>query len=334
MNLADNSILIISTEDNSLLKSCFRGQHYKLSFAASENEAMEKIKADQLDLILLDITISAFNGYKLTRNIHKIPEYHDIPILFLTDDMDKQSIMKGFKAGAVDFIIKPYRQAEILVRVRTHLELKSYREKLEEINVDLNKEVLRGIRMEDELRSSKQELEKANRLLYEEATKDMLTGLFNRRKMMDFIEYEIERANRNKKGFSIILTDIDHFKKVNDTYGHDCGDVVLKDIGETFMALTRRQDQVSRWGGEEFMFLLPETDSTGAFTLAEKIRNIIGKKTFGCTNHQVSSVTMTFGIAAYDDHPDIDTLIKKADMALYTGKNSGRNMSVIYTPDG
>ncbi|MGC9312204.1 MAG: GGDEF domain-containing response regulator [Sediminispirochaetaceae bacterium] len=330
-----NNLLLISTneEEYNLIKTCLRGQRYKLSHSNSEAETMEKMNDHGLDLILLDITDTQFNGYKLCQKIHLIPEYREIPILFLTSHMDKRSIMKGFKAGAVDYILKPFKQAEVLVRVRTHLELKNYREKLEQINVDLNKEILRGIQMEDELRSSKEELEKVNRQLYEKATKDVLTGLFNRRKMMDFIEYEIERSTRNKKPFSIILTDIDHFKMVNDTYGHDCGDVVLRIIGQTFLSAIRKQDHVSRWGGEEFMFLLPETDENGSFTLAEKIRHIIAKKQFQCNKENLSDITMTFGIAVFQDHPNVDTLIKHADLALYHGKNTGRNRTVLYTAE-
>ena len=217
--------------------------------------------------------------------------------------------------------------------MRTHLELKNYREKLEQINVDLNKEILRSIQMEDELRSSKEELEKVNRQLYEKATKDVLTGLFNRRKMMDFIEYEIERSTRNNQPFSIFLTDIDHFKRVNDTYGHDCGDVVLRTIAQTFLSAIRKQDHVSRWGGEEFMFLLPETDENGSSTLAEKIRRIIEKQQFQCNEQRLSDISMTFGIAVFDNHSDIDTLIKHADLALYYGKNTGRNKTILYTAD-
>jgi len=326
------NILIISgnLEDYAIIRDCFKRQPYSLSFVPTENEALENLKSLQYKLILLDMSSPELNGYDLCRTIHAIPEYHDTPILFLAALMDKRSIMKGFKAGAVDYILQPYNQGEMLVRVRTHLELKNYRDKLEEINIDLNKEVLKGIRMEDELRSSKEELERVNRQLYEKATRDMLTGLFNRRKMIDFIEYEIERSSRSSDIFSLILTDIDHFKKINDTCGHDCGDTVLKDIARSFLSVIRKLDQVARWGGEEFMFLLPETDIGGAFTLAEKIRRLIEETTFSCTGTGLPSITMTFGVAEYAAGGDVEKLIKQADLALYQGKNNGRNQTVKY----
>ena len=335
MRTKSENILIISTneEEYELIKTCLKGQHYMLTRARTDKEIFKQLNMRIFDLILLDITITDMDGYKHCQKIHELPEYRDTPILFLTSQMDKKSIMEGYKAGAVDYILKPFKQGEMLVRVQTHIELKNYREKLEQINIDLNKEILRGIEMEDELRSSKEELKRVNRQLYEKATRDMLTGLLNRRKMMDFIEYEIERSTRNKKSFSIVLADIDHFKRVNDTRGHDCGDEVLKKIGRTFLSVIRKQDQVSRWGGEEFMFLLPETSSRGALTLAEKVRGVIENSTFQCGENVFSSITLSFGIADFSGAHDIDTLIKQADIALYEGKNSGRNKSVVYSKD-
>ncbi|WP_140417767.1 GGDEF domain-containing protein [Desulfosporosinus sp. FKA] len=155
---------------------------------------------------------------------------------------------------------------------------------------------------------------------------DPLTGLYNRRYIMEKIESEFKRPK--KKKFSLVIADIDYFKKINDTYGHDCGDCVLQMISKSLMDNVREQDLVSRWGGEEFLLLLPETEVEGAYTLMDRIKKIIGEQIIEYNGNQVS-ITMTFGIADSQDYQLIDDVIKKADNALYEGKGRGRNCVVV-----
>jgi diguanylate cyclase (GGDEF)-like protein len=305
-------------------------ENCRISFSQSGREALEKIQNAPFDLVLLDVMMPEMDGYEICRRIHELPEGRGIPVIFLTAKVDKDSIVRGFEAGAVDYIIKPFHSAELLARIRTHMELKSYRDRLEEINIDLNKELLRGIQMEAELRESREALRKVNRQLYEKATTDSLTGLLNRRKIQDFIEYEHERANRSQQVYSLVLADIDFFKEINDTYGHDCGDTVLQEISRILLDQVRKQDQVSRWGGEEFLLLLPDTDCEGAFFLSEKIRNSIENHTFLCGKKELK-ITMTFGICTRSRDTEVEDLIKQADIALYTGKERGRNCSIRYS---
>lgn len=332
MEQGNKSILIVddNPQNIQLVASHLKEHNYRISFSQSGRDALDKVQNASFDLILLDIMMPEMDGYQTCRQIRELPEYHEVPVIFLTAKIDKASIVKGFEVGAVDYIVKPFHGAELLARIRTHLELQSYRQKLEEINIHLNKEVLRGIKMEQELRDSKEEIEKINRQLYKKTTEDALTGLLTRRKMMDFIEYEYERSQRTHNSFSVILADIDFFKKVNDTYGHDCGDVVLQNVARSLLSHVRKQDQVARWGGEEFLILLPETDSEGALVLAEKIRESIGVEIHRCSKTEVQ-ISMTFGISSFADGIDIDLLIKHADLALYSGKNGGRNRCVAYT---
>jgi diguanylate cyclase (GGDEF)-like protein len=325
------SILIVddNPQNIQLVASHLRQEGYRISFSQSGRDVLQKIEKVSFDLILLDIMMPEMDGFEICTRVREHPEYREVPIIFLTAKIDKESIVKGFEVGAVDYIVKPFHGSELLARIRTHLDLKAYREKVEQINIQLNKEILNGIKMQEELEASKAELEKMNRKLYEKATKDALTKLFNRRKMTDLIEYEYDRALRNKLPFSIIITDIDHFKKVNDTYGHDCGDVVLEEVSETLMAMIRKQDQVGRWGGEEFLLLLPETDTEGALILAEKIRAEIEKSCYYCDQTKLK-ITMTFGISSFCDEKTDKTVMKEADLALYDGKNSGRNRCITY----
>ena len=157
---------------------------------------------------------------------------------------------------------------------------------------------------------------------------DPLTGLYNRRYIMEKFENEFISYKRNKRKFSLIIADIDFFKEINDTFGHDCGDRVLKVVSKNLQDAVREQDFVSRWGGEEFLLLLPETEIEGARILADRIREIIEEQIIEYNGVQVS-ITMTFGVTVNDDYEIIEDTIKKADNALYEGKNRGRNCVIL-----
>jgi len=159
------------------------------------------------------------------------------------------------------------------------------------------------------------------------ATTDTLTNLFNRRKMHELINQEVVRFQRDKKPFLVVITDIDHFKKFNDDYGHDCGDYVLKQVSQLITHSLRQQDAVARWGGEEFLIMLPDTDLEGGALAIEKLRETLASTVYEYAGH-CFSVTMTFGVTVYDGSTDVETCIKHADELLYAGKRGGRNRVV------
>lgn len=156
---------------------------------------------------------------------------------------------------------------------------------------------------------------------------DSLTGLYNRRHMMTRIQDEINRSNRSKQGFTLALADIDFFKNINDDYGHDCGDEVLQKLAELMKETVRISDSIGRWGGEEFLILLPETDIESARIIAERIRESVEKENFSYEGHEFM-LTMTLGLAAYNEKISIKEMIKMADLALYEGKKLGRNIVI------
>ncbi|WP_297447107.1 GGDEF domain-containing protein [Desulfurobacterium sp.] len=164
-------------------------------------------------------------------------------------------------------------------------------------------------------------LEEHELILQRLATKDMLTGAYNRWKFLEDFESEFERARRYNYPISLIMFDIDHFKKVNDTYGHDAGDRVLKKIAKIVKDNIRKLDTLVRWGGEEFIIFLPNTKKEGAAVLAEKIRQKIEKANFD----EVGKVTVSFGVAQIEKNDTIDDLLKKVDKVLYKAKREGRN---------
>jgi diguanylate cyclase (GGDEF)-like protein len=172
------------------------------------------------------------------------------------------------------------------------------------------------------------DLSEANLQLAEVARADPLTGLLNRRGFIEEAETEVQRFQRSGRPFSIVLCDVDHFKRVNDTYGHACGDYVLRRVADIITDRLRDVDRAGRWGGEEFILLLPETETQGAAFLADKLRNIVAESSFQFEGESVG-ITMTFGVASYRRTETLDGCIARADTAMYHGKKAGRNKVML-----
>ena len=186
--------------------------------------------------------------------------------------------------------------------------------------------------LEKEVKERTYELEQANKKLDLISRTDELTQLPNRRDMHRTIEKEVDRANRFRKAFSIIFIDIDHFKDVNDTYGHAAGDAVLKSVASTIRSLLRKYDVLARYGGEEFLTLLPETELKDASHVAERFRKQIENQTIFFGGQEIK-VTITLGVAQFDSSQGAEKCIQLADKALYEGKEHGRNRVILWTDD-
>lgn len=202
------------------------------------------------------------------------------------------------------------------------LEVEQLRKQLVTITSELNS-------VNRELQKKNVQLEQAKKRLDEIARTDPLTKLSNRRDFYELIEREVIRFERNQRPLSIVMTDIDYFKKVNDTYGHDCGDYILVSVGNIIRTEIRKQDAVGRWGGEEFILLLPHTDAKGAYNVSEKIRKKIENTTFHYSDHTLH-INLTLGICEFKKNMNIKDCINKADHALYLGKQEGRNRVIVY----
>ena len=177
---------------------------------------------------------------------------------------------------------------------------------------------------EEALRLEKENVDKAFEQLKNVAYLDYLTSLWNRRAMYGRIAEEFSRCSRKKSSFVVILGDIDHFKNINDTYGHDCGDLVLKQLSELMKQSVRAEDSISRWGGEEFLILGTSCKLSEGITLAEKLRSAVENLAINF-NDLTLNVTMTFGVAVFETEKSIDETIKEADANLYHGKQRTRN---------
>ena len=255
------------------------------------------------NLLILDWMMPGMDGVEICRKVRKLDKEPYTFILLLSSKSEKDDVVKGMAAGADDYITKPFDQNELRVRLRAGRRI-----------VELNEELL-GIRNE----------------LKKQAIYDDLTGLYNRRYMIEILEKEFSRVLRYQTDLSCLLLDLDYFKEVNDTFGHGFGDMVLHEFSNCLKQEARNTDIPFRYGGEEFMLLLPNTDIDGAQNVAEKIRSACETKKFGDENNS-TTVTVSIGISSVKLHKLFDSkeLMAFADKALYRAKAEGRNRVEVY----
>ncbi len=280
-----------------LLATILENKGYKTLFAQNSQQTVEKAKLSHPDLILLDLMMPEINGLEICRTLKADETLRDIPIIFLTASTDDQHLLEAFAEGAVDYITKPFKTPELLARVRIHLDLK---------------------RTQDELKKAYREMEKL-------ATTDPLTMVANRHSILTLGEREFFRSQRYYSCFSIIMLDVDSFKAINDTYGHEMGDIVLRQIVHTLSKNIRPFDQVGRLGGEEFLIILTETSLEMALNIAERLRQAVA----GLIIQQEDTllkVTVSMGVDCYQDYDQsLEQIIQRADQALLVAKRNGRN---------
>lgn len=303
------SVLIIddNTKNLQILADILQSNNYKVAMVKDGYKGLEFLKKLNPDLVLLDIMMPGIDGFEVCTKIKAIDKTKDIPVIFISALTDSSDIVKGFECGGVDYITKPFKKEEVLARVKTHLELKRSKEKLQ---------------------LAYQQLQAAYEELKLAARTDPLTKLSNRRDIIEKMEYEKTRFERSNIAFTLILSDIDDFKQFNDKFGHDCGDFVLTSVADVIRSRVRKQDTTARWGGEEFLILLPETDLEGGKILAEAIHDKLSHHQFHYKGQDLR-ISMTFGVSIHVKGETIDDTIKKADQALFRGKKDGKNRIVV-----
>lgn len=261
-------------------------------------EGFKVLVENDVDIILCDVEMPGIDGLKFLALLQSKEELTDKPVIMLTSHKDVATKVRGLQSGASDYITKPFEPAELVARLKVHLQLKT---------------------LQDELKNS-------NRLLLELSQTDSLTHLFNRRHLMDVLKNELNRSQRNQTDCSLILADIDHFKKINDCFGHQKGDEILVCVAELLKDQSRPYDLAARYGGEEFCLILPETELEEALDVAERIRKKTEILKFDSASEGLN-LTMSFGVASYSKETEesLDDLIFRADKALYQAKDDGRN---------
>jgi diguanylate cyclase (GGDEF)-like protein len=261
-------------------------------------EAFKTLLNVPVDLILCDLEMPRMDGFKFISMVRAREELKDIPVIMLTGREDRELKIKGLEQGASDYVTKPFDAGELVARVKVQLKLKT---------------------LQDELKRS-------NELLKELSNTDPLTRLYNRRYLMENLDREFQRSMRKKENLSLVLLDIDHFKSINDAYGHQQGDVVLAAVAEVAQTGLRRYDIAARYGGEEFILVLPETPLSEGMAVAERLRQAVQEMGFPPPMDNLT-VTVSLGVSTYptEQIDCVDSLIRQADEALYRAKQSGRN---------
>jgi diguanylate cyclase (GGDEF)-like protein len=283
---------------------------YEVEAVANGAQALQRMRERYFPLLLTDWEMPEMDGLALCRAVRAEVSEGYVYTILLTAREGKESIIRGLQAGADDYLTKPFDDAELMARLNTGRRI---------------------LKLERSLRAANQR----NHLL---ATTDALTGAYNRRHLMDSLPRAIERAGRYHRPLSTVLCDVDHFKQVNDTHGHQVGDEVLKGFADLLRGAMRRDiDWLVRYGGEEFLVVLPETGVEDALAFADKIRLKVAAHDFQ-TAAGALRISASFGVAGYDAAPRdgtgvFDRLIAEADDCLYRAKEGGRNRTTARSLD-
>ena len=291
--IADDSLLI-----RAVVRSALAEEGYQLIEAEHGQDAVDKCREHRPDVVLLDIEMPGLDGYEVLGQLKSDVELKNIPVVFLTSRTDMKDVVAGLRGGAHDYLKKPFETAELLARVGSAVHVKQLQDQLLERNLELD-------RM---------------------SRTDTLTGLFNRRHLEDELAGQTGTALRYNDELAVVLFDIDHFKRVNDTFGHPAGDLVLCEFARRMDSQLRVGDIAGRWGGEEFLLILPRTDMAGAVIVAERICAVIAAAPISAGGVDIP-VTVSGGCAAGADEKPAG-LIELADARLYQAKAGGRNRIV------
>jgi two-component system cell cycle response regulator len=296
-------ILVVEDREQSAARiSETLGRDNDVEIVPQTTEAIVRAKSGDYDLVIASVSLDRQDGLRFCATLRSVDQTRQTPILILVEEGDLKRLVRALDIGINDYLMRPLERNELLARVRTQLRRKRYA---------------------DKLRHSVQ-------LSLEMAITDQLTGLFNRRYMASHLGTLIGNAKTTGKPVSFLIIDIDYFKRVNDTYGHDVGDEVLREFAGRISANVRGIDLACRYGGEEFVVVMPDTDLNFAYMVAERLRQAVADAPF-----RISApvgqlpVTISIGVTASEGAGDsAEALLKRADQALYRAKRDGRNRVV------
>jgi len=291
--------VLIADDDGvtrAMVTAWLTGSGYEVIAARDGDEALEVARAELPDLLLVDVTMPGLDGYDVCRAVQTASPVPP-PVIFLTAHAQTNARVAGLDAGAVDYIVKPFAQAELIARVRAALRTKAVRDGF-----------------------------------IEKAVRDGLTGLFNRRELDVQMDAAVKLAQRHGRALSCLMVDIDHFKQINDRHGHGAGDEVLRVAAARIATACRASDVVGRYGGEEFVLVLPETGPQDAVTTGDKLRRVLSERPVESETLSIP-VTASVGAAAWEETMTAASLFAAADEALYRAKQLGRNRTELFVGD-
>jgi len=291
---------ILLAEDSAVIRAMTRevleGAGYCVQEAANAQLAFESCLQVRPDVALLDVEMPVLDGPQLLKRLKADPRFADIPVIFLTSRASTAEIVEGLRLGAHDYLRKPFEPSELIARVSA---------------------AARAARLQQQLSRQNSELALLSRT-------DQLTGLSNRRHGEERLRAEIETARRHRLPLTLLMLDVDHFKRVNDQYGHAGGDVVFREIARRMQTVLRIGDIAVRWGGEEFLLILPHTPLDGGVALGERFLQLVRGSPIVLDEKHSCHVTASIGAAGGPDMGFLQ-LLRAADEALYRAKREGRD---------
>jgi two-component system cell cycle response regulator len=295
-------ILVVDDRENSMRRiRQALPRPFEVEITSDPAEAIALAEGGEFDLVMISLTLGTGDGLRLCTQVKTIDRLRQTPVLIIANTDETPRLMRALDLGVNDYIIRPIDMNELRARVRTQLRRRLYADRLRRMV------------------SSAVEL----------AITDPLTGLYNRRYLDAHLNSAVARAAETDKPVCVLIFDIDHFKHINDTFGHDCGDDVLKDFAERLRRGVRGIDLVARLGGEEFVLIMPETDADFAQSVAERLRSDVENAPFINRSGENLTVTVSIGVAEWRGRTDTaEALLKRADQALYAAKRAGRNRVV------
>jgi diguanylate cyclase (GGDEF)-like protein len=300
-------ILVVddSRVSRKVLEHALSAEPYTLLFAESGEEALRLFHEQKPAVVIMDWMLPDSSGPELCQRIRADAQNSYTYIILLTSMTEKDSVVKGLTAGADDYLTKPFDASELLARIGVGRRM-----------IDLHREI-----------------EEKNRLLEEAARADHLTGLANRRAIEEWAIRQLRGAARHGFPLWVVLTDLDSFKNINDTHGHEVGDAVLKKFAEILKENTRASDLCGRWGGDEFLMILTHVEKENVELPLDRLRKQFGSQIFSF-NGQKIKLTASFGIAGFQsgEAPELGALVRQADRALYAAKRAGRDQVKVESP--
>jgi two-component system cell cycle response regulator len=291
--------LVLVVEDSETIREILLRQlgdrGYRVAGAGDGEAALELVAAHPPDAILLDHELPGLSGMEVLDRLRADDRLAAVPVIMLTHGTDRELLLEGLRRGAHDYLQKPFDPAELDARVMAALRVKALHDALLE----------------------------ANRRLAEQALTDELTGLANRRHGVHELVRAVALATRHDHLLALVRVDVDHFKPINDTHGHEAGDKVLAEVAQRLAEAVRGGDELARWGGDEFVAILPDTDRAGALRAAERMRAAVAGSPIQVDGMEVG-VTISVGWAHWSGDT-ADDLLARADRALYQAKDAGRD---------
>jgi diguanylate cyclase (GGDEF)-like protein len=294
--VADDSLVV-----RAVLRDQLEEEGYEVFEAEDGASALVQCAAVRPDAILLDVEMPGLDGREVLLRLKKDARLSDVPVVFLTGRTGTDDMVAGLRAGAHDYLKKPFETAELIARIGGAVRIK---------------------RLQDELRERNAQLDHLSRI-------DALTGCYNRRHIDEQLSHIGGSARRHAQPMALLMIDIDHFKRVNDMEGHLGGDLVLQQLVALLQSTVRAEDVVGRWGGEEFLVVAPQTDLAAGMALGERVRLVVAETPMNVGDHSIF-VTVSVGCASGIDVAE--TLLQQADVALYRSKAAGRNRVSEATP--